>query len=72
MSSRRPSQESPHEEAASRLSGISKMIYYTSKFAHNDDETHSTLNTPVRRQPSTMKFDRRKSVIDVAERFVSF
>lgn len=71
MLSRSESQASPHEETTQRLSGVSKIFYYTSKFVHNDDESRSPLNTPVRLQPS-MRHDRRTSTIDITDRLVIY
>jgi hypothetical protein len=69
MSSRRESAATVHEETVRRFSIVPKLVHYASKFALNDDERQSTLQTPSRFPPS-LRNDRRRSTLEISDRFV--
>jgi hypothetical protein len=69
MSSRRESAETVHEETVRRFSIVPKLVHYISKFALNDDGRQSNLQTPSRFPPSSRN-DRRRSTVEISDRFV--
>jgi hypothetical protein len=71
MSSRRESLNSTPEDPTRRFSIVTKLVHYTSKFATNDDERRSGLQTPVRTQPPPMsRAERRRSTLEIIDRLV--
>jgi hypothetical protein len=68
MSNRR---ESIQEETVRRFSLVPKLVHYTSKFAIDEDDRQSTLQTPSRRRPSSkvaIDEDDRQSTLQTPSR----